>query len=295
MSLKPSLDEWHAAGRHFPYQGHDVFYRDSGGQRPALLLIHGFPTASWDFYRVWDALTARFRVLAPDLIGFGFSAKPRDYRYSLRDQAELCINLCARQQVGEVHVLAHDYGVSVAQELLARQEEGRSALRLKSIAFLNGGLFPETHRALLIQRLMRSPLGRLIAARGSAERLAQSLRHVFGPNTPPDAAECAAFWQLVSRERGHLLFPKLIRYIDERKEQRHRWVSAMQFTKVPMRLINGSVDPVSGEHMVKRYQELIPSPDVVRLPDIGHYPQVEAPAAVLDAFVAFHQRLGSIA
>jgi pimeloyl-ACP methyl ester carboxylesterase len=62
----------------------------------------------------------------------------------------------------------------------------------------------------------------------------------------------------------------------------------MQTTRVPLRLVNGPDDPVSGAHMVARYRELIPAPDTVSLPGIGHYPQVEAPSAVLDAFLQFH-------
>jgi len=288
-------EEWQRAGRTFPHHGHEIFYRDSGSgaNLPVLLLIHGFPTASWDFYRVWDALAARFRVLAPDLIGFGYSAKPRDYAYSLLDQAELCANLCARQQCPEVHVLAHDYGVSVAQELLTRQEDQRSPVKLKSIVFLNGGLFPETHRPLLVQKLLRSPLGSFVAARINEPKMAESLRRVFGPGTPPDAAESAAFWRLISHNKGQAVMSKLIHYIGERKANRHRWIPAMQFTKVPLRLIDGPADPVSGEHMVQRYEELIPNPDVVRLEGIGHYPQVEAPDAVLEAFFAFHDRLAT--
>jgi len=292
MILTPlSPDEWRQNGRTFPHQGHEVFFRDSGGNKPALLLIHGFPTASWDFYRVWDALAERYRVIAPDLLGFGFSAKPTAYAYSLQDQASLCGNLCARQQIGEVHVLAHDYGVSVAQELLALQENARGVVRLKSIAFLNGGLFPETHRPLLMQKLLRSPLGPLLALQMSEARLATSLRRIFGPETPPNALEIAAFWQLITHNRGQRVMPKLIRYIDERLAQRPRWVPAMQFTKVPMRLINGPVDPVSGEHMARRYHELIPNPDIVLLPHIGHYPQVEAPDLVLQALYDFHDRV----
>lgn len=288
-ALSPA--EWRQNGRMFPHHGHEIFYRDSGGSKPALLLIHGFPTASWDFYRVWDALAEKYRVLAPDLIGFGFSAKPRRYNYSLLDQAELCASLCARQQLGEVHVLAHDYGVSVAQELLARHEQPRSVIRLKSIAFLNGGLFPETHRALLVQKLLRSPLGPLLARRMSEAGLAKSLTAVFGPKTPPNALECKAFWELVAYNDGPGIMHKLIRYIDERKAQRHRWIPAMQFTRVPMRLINGLLDPVSGEHMALRYRELIPNSDIVLLSEIGHYPQVEAPDSVLQALFEFHARL----
>ncbi|MES2885683.1 MAG: alpha/beta hydrolase [Pseudomonadota bacterium] len=286
-----SPDEWRQSGRSFPHHGQEIFYRDSGGSLPPLLLIHGFPTASWDFYRMWDALTQRYRVLAPDLIGFGFSAKPFDYPYSILDQAELCAKLCARQQLTEIHVLAHDYGVSVAQELLTMHEEGRGAIRIKSIAYLNGGLFPETHRPLLVQKLLRSPLGPLMVGFMKEEKLTESMQKIFGPKTQPNAQECKAFWQLVSHNDGRRIMPKLIRYIDERIAQRGRWVPAMQFTKVPMRLINGQVDPVSGEHMAARYHELIPNPDIVLLPGIGHYPQVEAPDLVLQALFDFHERV----
>ena len=67
----------------------------------------------------------------------------------------------------------------------------------------------------------------------------------------------------------------------------------MRETDVPMRLIDGPVDPNSGRHMAERYLEVIPNPDVVMLDDdIGHWPQIEAPDAVLTHFLAHVERLG---
>ena len=86
----PSLDTWRAAGRPFDWRGHTVFTRvDGDPARPVLLLIHGFPTASWDWGALWAPLAARWRVLTLDLLGFGFSAKPRDFPYSILAQADL--------------------------------------------------------------------------------------------------------------------------------------------------------------------------------------------------------------
>ena len=76
---------------------------------------------------------------------------------------------------------------------------------------------------------------------------------------------------------------KLIRYMPERKIHRGRWVSAMQQTQIPLKLICGAADPISGAHMAARYQELVPHANVSLLDDIGHYPQVEAPGLVLAA------------
>jgi pimeloyl-ACP methyl ester carboxylesterase len=61
-----------------------------------------------------------------------------------------------------------------------------------------------------------------------------------------------------------------------------------------LRVIDGEVDPISGGHMVERYRELIPNPDTVLLPGIGHYPQTEAPAQVLKHYLAFRDRLISM-
>jgi hypothetical protein len=65
----------------------------------------------------------------------------------------------------------------------------------------------------------------------------------------------------------------------------------MQRGEVPLRVIDGEVDPISGAHMVARYRELIPDPDTVLLTDIGHYPQIEAPCQVLKHYLAFRDRL----
>ena len=150
-----SVDAWRDAGTFVDLRGYRMFYRREG-RGPALLLIHGYPTSSWDWARIWPELTTRYDVIALDMLGFGESAKPRDHHYSILEQADLQAALLGALGVARVHVLAHDYGVTVAQELLAR------GAPIDSVAFLNGGLFPETHRPRLIQRILASPLGPLV-------------------------------------------------------------------------------------------------------------------------------------
>ena len=73
----------------------------------------------------------------------------------------------------------------------------------------------------------------------------------------------------------------------ERRVHRARWVGALQDSAVPIRLINGLDDPISGAHMVARYRELVPHRDVIELAGVGHYPQLEAPAQVVSAALPF--------
>ena len=75
----------------------------------------------------------------------------------------------------------------------------------------------------------------------------------------------------------------------ERVQYRERWVGALQAAKIPLCFINGVADPISGQHMVDRYRELIPNPQVVELKDIGHFPLIEAPKAVLQHFGDFQK------
>lgn len=291
MARKP-LEAWHAAGRNYLHRGHDIFYRTEGTGAP-ILLIHGFPTASWDWRPIWATLAARYQLVAPDMVGFGFSAKPSDYSYSIQDQADLCEGLLATLGLQRVHVLAHDYGDTVAQELLARfnerQASGQPGLQIRSICFLNGGLFPETHRPRLVQKLLISPLGPMLARLLGEASFNRSFSAIFGKNTQPTPEELKAFWQLVSYNEGMKVFPRLIRYMAERRQYRSRWVGALQDAKIPLRVIDGPEDPVSGRHMVNRYHELVPSADTVLLEGIGHYPQVEHPQGVLDGYLPFVQ------
>ena len=296
MDPLSSLSAWKAAGDWLSFRGHRIFFRHQPGpsaDSPVLLLIHGFPTASWDWAPLWSALAEDFELLAVDMLGFGWSDKPRQHRYSILEQADLQQAAIAHIGRSGAHLLAHDYGDTVAQELLARHlggEEG--ALSVESLCLLNGGLFPECHRARPIQKVLNSPLGSLVSRLTSERLFRRSFAAVFGVQTQPSEAELAAFWALVSDQQGQRISHRLIKYIDERRAHRARWVGALAAAEVPQRFINGLDDPVSGAHMVRRYRELVPAADVVELPGIGHYPQVEAPAAVLDAVRAFYRQLG---
>jgi pimeloyl-ACP methyl ester carboxylesterase len=293
---RAAFDQWRRDGRTYRHRGHSIFY-ELGGEGPWLVAIHGFPSASWDWHPLWPELTARFRVVAPDMIGFGWSDKPRAYDYSIVDQATLHEGLLRELGAGCVHVLAHDYGDSVAQELLARHAEradgGVGGLAIESVCFLNGGLFPEAHRPRPIQKLLASRLGPLVGLLSGRRALGNGLTAVFGRDTPPSGELIDELWTLLRHDRGHRVLHRLIGYMEERRRNRSRWVDALTRTKVPLRLVDGALDPVSGAHLAARYREIVPNADVIDLPNVGHYPQIEDPPAVLASFLEFHERLRS--
>jgi pimeloyl-ACP methyl ester carboxylesterase len=197
--------------------------------------------------------------------------------------------------VESCHVLAHDLGDSVGQELLARHEFGDwsyRAVRFESITWLNGGLFNETYTPRTMQKLMSAtPLGDIMSplqgSRLSRRLLAPTINEMFGPNTKPSPQMMETFHQILDYNDGKRVLHKVGRFLGDRYVHRNRWVRAMRRTTVPMRLIDGPIDPNSGRHMADRYAEVIPNADVVMLADdIAHWPQLEAPEAVLEHFLA---------
>ena len=287
MSLDPQ--RWRALGHDVAFGPYRIFCIDSAPDdrsRAVLVLIHGFPTASWDFAKIYPALTARFRVIAADLLGFGFSSKPRGHAYSIMEQADVVNAVLAQHRVDQHHLFSHDYGDTVAQELLAR-DNAAAAPRLLSVCLLNGGLFPETHRARRLQKVLEGPLGPALSRLTTRATFGRSLTAVFGSATPPSEADLDAFWMLVSHDDGHLLAHELIHYMADRRQHRERWVDALREARCPLAVIDGSADPVSGAHMVARYRELVGKGYIAELEGIGHYPQVEAPDAVLAHYFRF--------
>ena len=283
------LAHWQASGKWFSYEGLNIFCR-MDGQGEALLLLHGFPTASWDFNRLWQPLSERYHVMAADMLGFGFSAKPQHYPYSMTEQADIQQGWLEQMGIRRVHLLAHDYGDSVAQELMARDQEGSLPFAIDSVCFLNGALFPEVHEPILLQKLLSGRMGPLISRVLTRRVFDFNLRKIFGPDTQPTVQELEDFWQLLVHNNGRGVIHCLIHYMEERRCHRNRWVSALQNAHQPVRLIWGMADPVSGGPMQARYRQFVGERDVVGLDRVGHYPHFEAPDTVLTHYLEFRDR-----
>ena len=250
-----------------------------------LLLLHGFPTSSFDYHKIWRELAGKFSVLTYDLIGYGFSAKPSDFNYTTSQQADVLQSLLEHLKIKKIHILAHDYGNTITLELLARDAERRLNFSIESICFLNGALFPETHRPILAQKILISPLGFVFGKLISDKMFKNGLSSVFGAETQPTAAELNDYAALFKHNGGKRIAHKLIRYMSEREKYRARWVGALEKMTQPFLFINGSADKVSGKHLVERFRELFPAQkNIIELEKVGHFPHLETPEVVLKHF-----------
>lgn len=285
----PTSSGWKQSGDYFDFNGHRIFFKHSATSSDMLLCIHGFPTSSFDYRKIWEPLSKRFSLLTFDLIGYGFSDKPPDFSYTTFDQADVLEAFVRHTGIRSFHVLAHDYGNTITLETLARIKERDVGFEIESICFLNGALFPETHRPIFAQKLLAGPLGAVFGKMIPNRAFKRSLASVFGPETQPTDDELEMFLTHFNGNGGRNISHKLIRYMSERQTYRERWFSALASIKQPFRLINGLADPVSGRHLVKRFREIVPGQkDIIELEGVGHFPHVEKPGLVLRHLFEFH-------
>jgi len=290
MQLSPTLRDWRDRGRTVQALGMNVFVVQANPDSRAtpLLLLHGFPTSSHDFHLVLDELQRDRPVIAIDFPGAGLSDKPAGYSYSLVEQADVVEVVCAQLGLGRAHLFAHDVGTSVATELLARRQAGLCAFGVSSVTLMNGSVHVDMAHLTPSQRILRRPtLGPLFARLASYPVFRAQMRRIFGRPEAVDEAELRAAWELLRLDDGHLRLPRMLDYVDERRRYRRRWIGALETLDVPCLILWGMSDPVAVPAIAEKLERETPQARLVRLDGVGHYPQLEAPALVVNAVNAF--------
>jgi pimeloyl-ACP methyl ester carboxylesterase len=262
-------------------RGHRIAFRRRGSG-PTVLLLHGFPTWSYDYAEMAGDLAADHDVITMDFLGYGASDKPGSYSYSVDESADTVEDLVAHLGLTSVRLVVHDYGGIVGQELVDRANRGVLPFAIEHLTMLNSGIVYSAYRPTRMQKLLILPVvGKLLAGQVSAARVRSALDAVRG--TPLSDREFDDLWLGMSRDDGHKRSHLLIKYNTERAAHHRRWESALADWAGPLHLVWGLADPVSGGHVLELAVKVLPQASVTQLPGVGHYPSSEAPQAVTAA------------
>jgi pimeloyl-ACP methyl ester carboxylesterase len=290
MAPSPLVEAWQALGTHETVRNERVFVVDApafgAASGPPLLVVHGFPTSSIDFAEALPALRSNRRVLLLDLPGFGLSDKA-DRPYSLFDQAGVVEEVAAGHGLDEADLLTHDMGDSVGGELLARSLEGRLGFGIRRRVLTNGSIYLGLAHLTDGQQLLASLPDELMAPELAPTRdaLVSALLATMAPGTTATDGLTAAA-ELVVREDGNRLLPRLIRYLAERREHEDRWTGAIESHPSPLTVVWGDLDPIAVWAMTDRLLERRPDATRTRLGGVGHFPMLEAAPAYAPAVLA---------
>jgi len=277
-----AVADWESRGSYRMLGGYETFTMDvaaSGAEdHEPLLVLHGFPTSSFDFHLVLPALAADRRVLLLDLIGYGLSAKP-DIGYTMSLQADVVEAFLAEVGVGRFALLSHDMGDTVGGELLARQAEGAWPVEIGRRVLSNGSIYIEMAHLSTGQEILLSlpdeQLPDSIPADGATMRA--GLAATFSEHSAVEEAELEAAWELISHHGGHRLLPRTIRYIEERRKNQPRFTGAIESHPSPLAIVWGADDPIAVVAMTERLQTARPDASLTILDRVGHFPMLESP------------------
>jgi pimeloyl-ACP methyl ester carboxylesterase len=281
---------WRARGQVRDLCGERIFTVDipAGGpeQEAPLLVLHGFPTSSFDFHRVVDRLASRRRVLLFDMLGYGLSDKP-DIAYTMAVQADIAVAFVAELGVGRLGLLTHDVGDTVGGELLARQLEGRWDVEITDRTLTNGSIYVEMAQLSEGQRFLLGLPDERLSDDTPLDRdtVMAGVEATYSPATAVDPDESAAQWEMIDHRAGSRLLPRLIRYIEERRRHESRFTGAIERHPSSLAVVWGRDDPIAVPSMTDRLRRARRELDLVVLDGVGHYPMVEAPDRFLDAVV----------
>src|SRR4029079_9211316 len=243
-----------------------------------VLVLHGFPTSSYDWQHALDVLRAHRRVVLLDYPGYGLSSKP-DMASSLFMHADV-VEACASELgLSDVALVTHDVGDSIGGEILAREIDGSLAFHVTRRVLTNGSIYMDLVQLTDGQKfLLALPDEALPEGSGlNVDGMAAGLQVPFAPESVVDSSELAAMAELVIRDGGGRILPRIIRYIEERRVHEGRWTGAIESHPAPLNVIWGDLDPVAAWPMAARLGERRSDAVVQRLDGVGHYPMVEAP------------------
>ncbi|HEX4901152.1 MAG TPA: alpha/beta hydrolase [Pyrinomonadaceae bacterium] len=268
--------------RFIDVNGLRVHYQEAGDPAaPPLFLIHGFLSSTFVWSRVFLGLAAAgFRVIAPDLIGYGYSAKPRNFDYSIESQAKMLAGLLERLGSNGATLVGSSYGGAVAATVALDQPE------LVRKLVLVGAVSNNEPKRFMMMRLVRTPVvGDIVSPllAGSRRLLRARMKRVYDRHQASLDEFRVDVRFLPLRAAGtHRAIIRTVRNWDAERIQREA-----RLIKQPTLLIWGDNDPDVPLRDGEELQQQIESSRLLVFRDCGHHPQEEYPTSFTEAVLEF--------
>ena len=281
-----TANDWKSKGEFITVNDRKLFVIDTSSffstedkvPTETMVVLHGYPTSSYDYYKVLPELSKHYRVIIHDHLGFGFSDKPLDYSYSLLDQADLALQLWQQLGVKKVHLLAHDYGTSIATEIIARNNNHELTIEIEKLTLCNGSMHIELSQLRTIQKLLKNKwLGKYVAKLTTYAIFSKNLRNVYFDKTKVSNNELKDMWMQLDYNEGRKVIHKLSQYINERYTYWDRWIGALKETNLQTNIVWAKNDPVAVPAIARLIATEISNNKLFWIENTGHFPMLENP------------------
>ena len=281
-----TANDWKSKGEFITVNDRKLFVIDTSSffssedkiPTETMVILHGYPTSSYDYYKVLPELSKYYRVIVHDHLGFGFSDKPLNYSYSLLDQADLALQLWQQLGVKKVHLLAHDYGTSVATEIIARDNNNELTIEIENLTLCNGSMHIELSQLRTIQKSLKNKwLGKYVAKLTTYAIFSKNLRNVYFDKTKVSNNELKDIWMQLEYNEGRKVIHKLSQYINERYIYWNRWIGALKETNLQTNIVWAKNDPIAVPAIARLIATEISNNKLFWIENTGHFPMLENP------------------
>ncbi len=252
-----------------------VHYAEAGQGMP-VVLVHGFPFN----HHIWDAqiaeLGASYRVIAPDLRGFGESAAPDD-GYGMDDFAADIITLLDRLSIERAVWVGHSMGGYITLAALRRWPE-----RVSAVAFVGSHAQPDSPE----KRLQRETSADNAMRQGVSDTAFTMMSTIFAGEVDRQGPMAQRIYDMMVSAKPHAVAGAL-RGMAARRDSR----DVARSLAIPALVIAGEDDEAVGAELTGELAKLIPSAQHVVISGAGHMPMVEQPDTLTETLRAFLESL----
>lgn len=275
-------NEWKSKGNFIQVNNNRLFVIDTNNDvntsKKSMVILHGYPTSSFDYYKVLPELSKNYRVILHDHLGFGFSDKPKDVDYSLVTQADIALDLWRQLDLKNIHLVAHDYGTSVATEIIARYNANELDIEIEQLILTNGSIHIELSQLRTIQKLLKHKfLGKYVAKLTNFPIFRKNMKNIYFNSSKVTDNELKEMWKLIELNGGRKIIHKLTQYINERYTYWNRWIGALKETQIPTKIIWAKNDPIAVPAIAQLLAREIPNNTLYWMENTGHFLMLENP------------------
>ena len=259
--------------------GGQMHYLDQGSGQP-VVMVHGTPTWSFLYRSLIQDLSADYRAVAPDHIGFGLSDKPADWSYRPQDHARNLATLVDHLGLKDIVLAVHDFGGPVGLAYALEHPENIRALVIFNTFLWSLKGDPVFERPA---RMFNNAIGRWLYLRQnfSANVMVRSAWGKHRPLTPAVHQQYQKPFQTAeSREGAWRFFESLL---GESDWYESLWAKRERIADTPALILWGMSDIAFKEKELERWKSLFPQARVVAFPQAGHFvPDEAGPEAVME-------------
>ena len=273
-----SLD-WRKKGSLIPVYNKNIFTIDTGGNHEnCIVILHGYLSSSYDYYKVLPELSKHYRVIVQDLIGFGFSDKPEKKYFTIIDQTDYVLELWKILGLNNVTIISHGYGNLLTTEILARQNHLATNIEIKKIFFCNGDAPVNHYNYLDIHNTFKDvDSEKMISMLTSFGVYKKIMKDYFYDETKITDEELTEMWVQLENDNGRDIINFIYHYVRERKIFWNRWTTALKETENSIELIWGKEDKITHDWLESSEEEKTTNYEICLIEKSGHFPMLEKP------------------